>query len=254
MSWAFTKTADIDCYRHTYLSIPILNYQSHHTLPKSLLHLVLCRKARYFIPKHYWELRRSVGHGWFECARHERGSNKSKSINRLTLCQKARRQRRMENNCVSLTAAEANPKSGMSLSLCPVARWTCCPRSVSGWMRVSLATMRLARRVSSATQLDICQIACIFRWCWCHRCCRSCISPEVNAEKGKNRKTTKSQRGCGWAYPTLRYSTAHIYVIEFVQSCYFLYLNSPICQPIEMKPAEWLDIERRKLIKDTRIK
>lgn len=36
---------------------------------------------------------------------HERGSQKSKSINLLTLCQKAQRQWRVENNCVSLTGA-----------------------------------------------------------------------------------------------------------------------------------------------------
>lgn len=106
------------------------------------------------------------------------------------------------------------PECGMSLSPCPVVRRTRCPRSVSGWMRVSLATMRLARRVSSATQLDICQIACIFRWCWCNRCCRSCISPTLSLKRAKTQTQNKSQRGCGWAYPTLRCSTAVTYVIE----------------------------------------
>lgn len=106
------------------------------------------------------------------------------------------------------------PECGMSLSPCPVVRRTRCPRSVSGWMRVSLATMRWARRVSSATQLDICQIACIFRWCWCNRCCRSCISPTLSLKRAKTQTQNKSQRGCGWAYPTLRCSTAVTYVIE----------------------------------------
>lgn len=81
----------------------------------------------------------------------------------------------------------ASHECGMSLSLCPVARRTRCPLSVSGWMRVSLATMRLARRVSSATQLDICQIACIFRWCWCHRCCRRYISPKLSPKRAKHK-------------------------------------------------------------------
>lgn len=38
--------------------------------------------------------------------------------------------------------------------------------------------------------------------------------PKAIAEKGKTQTQNKSERGCGWAYPTLQCSIAVIYLIE----------------------------------------